>query len=119
MTESNSGKEYDSKYAPVGQEEAPEQKSTSCFSITTIRRTFRISVLILVLIFLVVTPIVVIRFLYTYKKYDVSTAKPLKVSITNCKVYISEDSSLAVDTVHLIIDLPGISFIFCCRSGSG
>eukprot|EP01022_Parablepharisma_sp_SALTPOND_P003665 TRINITY_DN114_c0_g3_i1.p1 TRINITY_DN114_c0_g3~~TRINITY_DN114_c0_g3_i1.p1 ORF type:complete len:2013 (+),score=220.50 TRINITY_DN114_c0_g3_i1:571-6609(+) len=111
MKEEDSRKDYPGKYSVVAQKEGQEGKPASCMSITTIRRSFRIGVMVLIVALLVVVPVVVFKFKYIYKKLHISTNKPLKFALANCKLYITEDSTLAADDIYLTADVPGKCYV--------
>ena len=93
-------------YSELKQQEAPPVKK-SCWTFNVLRRTVRIGVLLGILIVMTLIPILVIALMYTYKEVSITTDRPLKFVLRDCKLYIAESAELAKDKIKISISLPG------------
>ena len=97
------GKEDDEKKKAKTEELKPWWQSS-----TTRHRIFRITILILILIAIIPVPVPVIIGNVAKKAYSVTTDRPLIFVLTNCMLYIGEDSMLGAGDIYLNTNVPGI-----------
>jgi len=107
-----------SDYSGVPQDESNQDKQESCCNITCQRRTFRIAVLFTIILICIIVPVVYIAYMHVLEYHHLSTSKPLKFLLKNCKLYITEDSERPIDDIYLSANVPGIFIIILKSLGS-
>ncbi len=83
-----------------------EQKE-GCCKPKIVRRLVRVFYLYIIIAVTIIVPIIVINYMHTSKSIQISTDMPIQFNLRDCKIYISEDSSLPLFQTKISIDMPG------------
>lgn len=87
------------------------KKPKKLFNKTCLRKTLRLSVLIVILFLVVAVPLIVFNFLYRVQYTSLPANANCMIIMSNCRLYINEDPSQDPSTASVTIIAPGTSFL--------